>query len=132
MWPFALQDLVDQGRVMWLPDIDVRAVGDHLVVHVPNVGDIAMEAAADALDAAPARYGFLLHEKGSEWSLILGTGADPGAARRNALDELTRAWVEELGERTAERHCARRAAIYPEIRETALTCLRLNPAELRT
>jgi len=43
---------------MWLPDIDVRAAGDHLVVHVPNVGDVSMEAAADALDAAPARHGF--------------------------------------------------------------------------
>lgn len=132
VWPFAFQDLVDQGRVVWLPDVDVQKAGTRLVVHVPSVGDFPIELGADALDAAPARNGFILRGKGSEWSLILGTGTDPGEAGRNALDELTQAWVEELGEGAVERHCAQRAAIYPEILETALTCLRLSPAEFRT
>lgn len=131
-WPFAFQDLVDQGRVIWVPDPDVRTSGDRLVVRVPHVGDLAIAAPVDAVVIAPARYGFILHEGASEWTLVIGTGANPGAARANALDELTRIWVEELGERAVERHCVRHAARYPELRDAALTCLRLNPAELPT
>lgn len=109
LWPFAFQDLVDQGRVIWLPDRDVRAVGARLVVHVPPVGDVSIAAPVDGVVTAPARYGFVLHEECAEWTLILGTGANPDAARRNALDELTRIF-----------------------RDTALTCMRLNPTELPT
>jgi hypothetical protein len=130
LWPFAFQDLVDQGRVIWLPDPDVRRLGDCLVVQVPHVGDIAIAAPVDAIVTAPARYGFILHEGASEWVLVIGTGANPSAARANALDELTRIWVEELGERAVERHCATQAVHYLDLRDTALTCLRLNPTEL--
>jgi hypothetical protein len=129
-WPFAFQDLVDQGRLIWVPDPDVRTSGDRLVVRVPHVGDLAIAAPVDAVVTAPARYGFIVHDGASEWTLVIGTGANPGAARVNALDELTRIWVEELGERAVERHCVRHAARYPEFRDAALTCLRLNPAEL--
>jgi hypothetical protein len=131
-WPFAFQDLVDQGRVIWVPDPDVRRSGDRLVVRVPRVGDVAIAAPVDAVVPAPARYGFILHEGASEWTLVIGTGANRGAARAIALDELTRVWVEELGERAVERHCVRHAARYPELRDAALTCLRLNPTELPT
>ena len=131
-WPFAFQDLVDQGRVIWVPDPDVRKSGDRVVVRVPHVGDVAIAAPLDAVITGPARYGFILHAGPSEWTLVIGTGANPGAARANALDELTRIWVEELGERAVERHCVRHAARYSELRDAALTCLRLNPAELPT
>ena len=132
LWPFAFQDLVDQGRVIWVPDPDVRTYGDRPVVRVPHVGDLAIAAPVDVVVSAPARYGFILHEGASEWTLVIGTGANPNAARANALDELTRIWVEELGERAVERHCARQAPRYLELRNTALTCLRLNPTELPT
>jgi hypothetical protein len=70
LWPFAFQDLVDQGRVMWLPDIDVRATGDRLVVHVPHVGDVSIAAPARAPELALARRAATpstnSHESGSK------------------------------------------------------------------
>ena len=117
--------------MIWVPEPDVRTSGDRLVVRVPHVGDLAIAAPVDLVVTAPARYGFILHE-GAEWTLVIGTGANPSAARANALDELIRIWVEQLGKRAVERHCARQAARYLELRETALACLRLNPTELPT
>lgn len=118
--------------MIWVLDPDVRTSGDRLVLRVPHVGDLAIAAPLDAVVTASARYGFIVHEGASEWTLVIGTGANPGAARANALDELTRIWVEELCEQAVERHCARQAARYLELRDTALTCLRLNPTELPT
>ena len=128
-WPFAFQEFVDQGRVIWVPDPDVRTSGDRLVFR-PHIGDLAIAAPVDAVVTAPARYAFILHDGASEWTLVIGTGDNPSAARADALDEFTRIWVEELGERAIERHCVRHAARSPSSPDRGIDLFTARPSRV--